>query len=127
MYKDTERLSTVTLIAGAIVAVALLIAGTAYAVTGPKLSVAVGTFANETVALTLETVRGCEAGEYVAPKIVRDQPTLAGGWTQPTPEDVRVRWLATPGDDGPDFSDNGHYWMSKFEIKHIEIRHNSTA
>lgn len=109
------------MIAGAIAVVSLLIAGAAYAVTGPRVSVAVGTFANETVALTLDTGNGCVAGEYVAARIVRDQPTVAGCWMQPTPDDVRVRWTSTTEDNGPGSFDDDHYSMSSFDTKHIEI------
>ena len=66
------------MIAGAIAVVGLLIAGAAYAVPSPKVSVAVRTFANETVALTLDTGSGCVTGEYVAARTVRDQPTVNG-------------------------------------------------
>jgi hypothetical protein len=94
----------------------------AYAASGPKLSVAVGSFANGKVALTLDTGNGCVAGEYVAATIVRDQPTVNGRWMQPTPDDVRVRWISTTGDSGPCLFDDAHYSMSSFETKHIEIR-----
>ena len=66
------------MIASAVAVVGLLIAGVAYAAPGPKLSVAVGSFANGKVALTLDTGKGCVAGEYVAATIVRDQPTVNG-------------------------------------------------
>lgn len=121
-FKNAERRSTVIMLAGAFTVVGLLVASAANAVSGPVLSVAVGTFANEKVALTLDTGNGCVSGEYVAAKIVRDQPTVAGYWMQPTPEDICVRWFATTGNAGPESSDSGHYWMSKFETKHIEIR-----
>jgi hypothetical protein len=122
LYKNAESRSTVIMIASALVVVGLLVAGVAYAASGPKLSVAVGSFANEKIALTLDTGNGCVAGEYVAARIVRDQPTVNGCWMQPTPDDVRVRWLSTTEVAGPGSFVHDHYSMSSFETKHIEIR-----
>lgn len=99
----------------------LLIAGAAYAVSGPKVSVAVGNFANEMVALTLETGTGCAPGEYIAAQIVRDHPIVTGCWMQPTPNNVSVRWVTTTGESGPGSSNNGLYWMSKFKNQQIGI------